>query len=152
MKTELSLSSPVSTYAVYPVEALPRTSWILSIISVPFSQLWSPYVISGLQLWFFFSGLSLCQVLGVCNHLEALNQWLCWPSSLALGGVTLRQNQLCSASLSDQDFAWHPNLTCLHPLLSPVSPHSITGFSWEPLLHKLLAYYSHLKMRELDLG
>lgn len=100
--------------------------WILSIISVLLSWLWSASAANGLHLQLFSPWIATLLSAGsVLNPpLEALYQWLvCQPSSLALLGVILRPNQPCSAPFLDQDFVSKSpsSLACFLPLPSPIS-------------------------------
>lgn len=125
--------------------------WILSILSVFLFQNWSAFATNGLHLWIFFSRLPLCQMLKL-QHLEALNQSLCQPGSLDLGGMTETKSAMqCSPLRSGLGLKPHPCLSLSSPLSCPRTPLNYR-FLLELCLYKLLVHNSHPKKRELVLG
>lgn len=149
MKVELSLCLPVSTSVVYPIGVLPRPSGVGPfLISVPLSQLRSTF--ASHLLWLIFRGLSLCQLLEYKQWRSFTNDCVSWFLCPRWYDSETESAMQCSPLASGLCLKLQ---SCLSPSSSlSCCPQSVTGFSWELLLHEVLVHYSHPKTRELDLG
>lgn len=94
----------------------------LSILSAFLSQIRSAFATNGLHPWIFFIRLPLCQMLKL-QHLEALNQSLCQPGSLDLGGMTETKSAMqCSPLRSGLGLKPHPCFSLSYSLSCPRTP------------------------------
>lgn len=143
---------------VCPVRTLSRPSEGGSFLSYPCFSPGFGLLLLLMACTYNFSlrGLPLCWVLAVSlTNLwrPFTNDWYVSPAPLLC--LVWPWDQINPVVLHSwiRTLSQNPLPPCLFPSSSlSYFSHTTTGFSWEFLLHKLLAHNAHLKMKEIHLG